>query len=384
MEQYQRLTAVVDLTAIKNNIKSIRKKIGSGIKMICVIKADAYGHGAVESAKAMAEAGADMFAVAFIDEAIELRKNGIDKPILILGYTSSSRMEDVVNFDVCQTIYSRQIAEELNEAAKRNGKIAKGHIKLDTGMGRIGFRGEIDDIEDIKYISKLENICLEGIFTHFATADEADKSFTYEQAKRFKETLDKLEKDGISFDIIHCSNSAGIMEFDELMFTAVRPGIIQYGLYPSDEVCRDKLEITPAMSLKSHISFIKTVEEGTPIGYGRAYFAPSKRVIATVPVGYADGYLRSMKNGRVIINGKYAPITGRVCMDQFMVDVTDIDAKVGDEVVIMGKQGELEVSADEIASVMGTINYEVICLISRRVPRIYFENGIKVKTVSYI
>lgn len=384
MEQYQRLTAVVDLTAIKNNIKNIRKKIGESIKMICVIKADAYGHGAVESARAMVDAGADMFAVAFIDEAIELRKNGIDKPILILGYTSSSRMDDVVNFDVSQTIYSKQIAEELNEAAKRNGKIAKGHIKLDTGMGRIGFRE--DDIADIKYISTLENICLEGIFTHFATADEADKSFTYEQAKRFKEALDKLKDKEIDFDIIHCSNSAGIMEFDDLAFTAVRPGIIQYGLYPSDEVNKDKLDIVPAMSLKSHISFIKTVEEGTPIGYGRAYYAPTKKVIATVPVGYADGYLRGMKNGgRVIINGKYAPITGRVCMDQFMVDVTDIDdVKIGDEVVIMGKQGGLEVSADEIASVMGTINYEVICLISRRVPRVYFEDGRKVKTVSYI
>ncbi len=386
MSVYQRLTAEINLDAIKNNITKIREKIGDKIKMICVVKADAYGHGAVEVAKTMAENGVDMFAVAFVDEAIELRKNGIEAPILILGYTPETRIGDVVDFDITQTVYTKEMADSLNEAAKNKGKTAKVHIKVDTGMGRLGFRGSDGDFEDIKYISSLRNIELEGIFTHFSTADEADKAFTYEQAEKFKGVIERLKGENIYFEVIHASNSAGIMEFDEFGFTAVRPGIIQYGLYPSDEVLKDNLEIVPAMSLKSHISFIKEVDSKTPIGYGRAYYTEEKSVIATVPVGYADGYLRSMKDGgRVIINGKFAYIVGRVCMDQFMVDVTDIpDVKIGDEVVLMGEKDGLKITADDIADIMDTINYEVVCLVSRRVPRVYIENGKEVKTVSYI
>lgn len=386
MSDFYRITAEIDLDAVRTNIENIRKKTGDNIKMICVVKADAYGHGAVEISKTVIESGADMLAVAVVDEAIELRKSGIDVPILILGYTASSRMKDVVSYSLTQTVYTFDMAEELSRAAEEAGQIAKIHIKIDTGMGRIGFRCTGEDTDTIKKIVSLPSIEAEGIFTHFSTADEADKAFTYLQAERFKTVIEALKKDGIEFDMIHGANSAGIMDFDDMLFTAVRPGIIQYGLYPSADVKKADLTLKPVMSIKSHISFIKTVSEGTPIGYGRTYRAPSERVIATIPVGYADGYLRSMKNGgRVIINGAYAPITGRVCMDQFMVDATDIkDIKIGDEVIIMGEKDGIQITADEIAGIMDTINYEVVCLVSRRVPRVYMENGKEVKTVSYI
>ena len=386
MSDFYRLTAEIDLDAVRMNIENIRKKTGDNIKMICVVKADAYGHGAVEISKTAIESGADMLAVAVVDEAVELRRNGIDVPVLILGYTASSRMKDVVRYGITQTVYTLEMAEELSKAAKEEGKTAKLHIKIDTGMGRLGFRCTDEDINAIKKIVSLPDIEAEGIFTHFSTADEADKSFTYLQAERFKTIIETLKNDGIEFKVIHGANSAGIMDFDDMLFTAVRPGIIQYGLYPSADVKKADLVLKPVMSIKSHISFIKTVSEGTPIGYGRAYTAPAERVIATIPVGYADGYLRCMKNGgRVIINGAYAPVTGRVCMDQFMVDVTDIgNIKIGDEVVTMGQKDGLEITADEIAEVMDTINYEVVCLVSRRVPRVYIENGKEVKTVSYI
>lgn len=386
MINYQRLTAEINLDAVKYNLKNIRRKIGDGIKMICVIKADAYGHGAADMAETMVESGADMFAVAFIDEAIALRKSGVDVPILILGFTPENRVKDVIKYDITQTVFTRELAECLDREAETFGKKVNVHIKIDTGMGRIGFRGNEKDIKDIKFIAGLKNINTEGVFTHFSTADESDKEFTSVQAERFRTVIERLKNEGIEFSIIHCANSAGIMDFDDLTFNAVRPGIIQYGLYPSDDVKKDSLDLMPVMALKSHISFIKEVDKGTPIGYGRTYVAPERRVIATIPVGYADGYLRAMKNGgRVIINGKYAPITGRICMDQFMVDITEIDnTKIGDEVIIMGKKDGLEITADEIASIMGTINYEVVCLVSRRVPRVYMENGSVVKEVSYL
>ncbi len=386
MSDFYRLTAEIDLDAVRMNIKNIRKKTGDNIKMICVVKADAYGHGAVEISKTAIDSGADMLAVAVVDEAIELRRSGIDVPILILGYTAASRMKDIVSYGLTQTVYTFDMANELSKAAQESGKVAKLHIKIDTGMGRIGFRHTGEDTDTIKKIVSLPGIEAEGIFTHFSTADEADKTFTYLQAERFKNIIAALKDDGIEFKFIHCANSAGIMDFDDMFFTAVRPGIIQYGLYPSDDVKKTDLALKPVMSLKSHISFIKTVSESTPIGYGRTYTAPEERIIATIPVGYADGYLRSMKNGgRVIINGAYAPITGRVCMDQFMVDVTDIkNINIGDEVVIMGEKDGLEITADEIAHIMDTINYEVVCLVSRRVPRVYIENGKEKRIVSYI
>ena len=385
MTNEKRAEAVIDLDALRHNIRSIREKIGGG-KMICVVKADAYGHGAVECAKVMDESGADGFAVAVIDEAIELRNAGITKPILILGYTPKERMDDIVKYGITQTVYTKEMGEELSAAAVKAGKMAKAHIKLDTGMGRIGFRGNKQDIEDIKYIAGLKNVYVEGVFTHFSTADESDKAFTEIQLIRFKNIINELKKEGVEFDIIHCANSAGVMDFSDRFFNTVRPGIIQYGLYPSDYVDKESIDICPVMSLKSCISFIKTVNKGDTIGYGRTYSAPEERVIATIPVGYADGYLRSMQHGgRVIINGYYAPVVGRICMDQFMVDVTDIkDAKIGDEVTIMGKSGGLEITADEIADIMGTINYEVVCLVSRRVPRVYVEGGRELKEVRYI
>lgn len=385
MTDDKRVEAIIDLDALKYNMKNIKNKIGSA-SMICVVKADAYGHGAKETANIMDKAGADGFAVAVIDEAIELRDAGITKPILILGYTPCGRMADVVKYDITQTVYTREMGEELSMEAVKAGKTAKVHIKLDTGMGRIGFRGSSKDIEDIKYIAELKNIYAEGVFTHFSTADESDKAFTEVQLERFKNILVSLKKGGVVFDIIHCANSAGIMDFSDRFFNTVRPGIIQYGLYPSDYVDKKAMDIRPVMSIKSCISFIKEIKKGDTVGYGRTYTALEDRVIATIPVGYADGYLRSMqKGGRVIINGSYAPVVGRVCMDQFMVDVTEVkNASIGDEVIIMGSDGKLSVTADEIARIMGTINYEVVCLVSRRVPRVYIENGKVVNTVSYI
>lgn len=386
MTDEERVLALIDLDALEYNIKSIRKKTPEGTGIIGVIKADAYGHGSVEVAQVLLENGADWFAVAVVDEGLNLRKHGINAPILLLGYTPELRFEDVINNGFIQTMYSYEMAEKLSKTAVRLGKTAVVHIKIDTGMGRIGYRVNDEAADEIVRISKLPGIEVNGMFTHFAASDEADKAYTNMQFERFMK-MDKMLKDrGLNIPIRHAANSAAIMDIDSMMLNMVRPGIILYGAYPSDEVVKENLDLRPVMSIKTHVSFVKEVEKGDCISYGRTYTAPGKRKIATIPVGYADGFIRAYaKEGKVLIKGKFAPIVGRICMDQFMVDVTDIDdVKINDEVVLMGTQGENSITADDIAKALNTINYEVFCTLSKRVPRQYIRNGKVTETVKYV
>lgn len=386
MTEYQRVTAEIDLDAVAYNIRNIRERVNKNSKIMGIVKADAYGHGAVEVSKVLLYNGADWLGVAMIDEAIQLRQNNIMVPILILGYTLETKIDDVVRYDIIQTVFSYDMAKLVSDAAVKQNKIAKIHIKVDTGMGRIGFMPDENIGEEVLKISKLPNIEINGIFTHFSTSDETDKSFTRLQIERFKYAIDEIEKRGINLPVKHCANSAAIMDLEDLGFNMVRAGVILYGMYPSDDVKKENLSLKPVMSIKTHISYVKNVGVGVPLSYGRTYYTDKESVIATVPVGYADGYIRRMqKGGRVIVNGHYAPIVGRVCMDQFMIDVTDIpDVKPGDDVILMGSDGNISITADKIAKVLDTINYEVVCMIGKRVPREYIKNNKTIKTVNFI
>lgn len=386
MTDEERVLAIIDLDAIAYNMTNIKSKVGKETGIIGIIKADAYGHGSVEISKVILENGADWLAVAVVDEGINLRKNGIAAPILLLGYTPELRLEDVVNNGFIQTVYTYETAKKLSDVAVRLGKTAVIHIKIDTGMGRIGYQVNEASADEIVKISELPNIEVNGMFTHFSTADEKDKNYTLNQYKKFVQMDALLRERGLEIPIKHAANSAAIMDFDNMMFNMVRPGIILYGAYPSEEVDKDNLSIKPAMSVKTHVSYVKEVNEGDYISYGRKYQAVGKRIIATIPVGYADGFIRAYSNGgKVLIKGEYAPIVGRICMDQFMVDVTDIkDVQINDEVVLIGKQGNKEITVDFIASILDTINYEVFCTLSKRVPRQYIQNGKVIKTVKYV
>lgn len=377
-ETYYRVQARVNLGAIRHNLKEIRKIINPGTKLMVIIKADAYGHGAVPLAKAIGDC-ADAYGVAIIEEAVELRKAGITKPILILGYTSSQQFDQVVAYDVAQTVFQYDMAKALSEEAIRQGKKARIHIKLDTGMSRIGYPDRRESIEEIKRITQLDNLEIEGIFSHFACADEVDKSSTFNQIKRFNNFVEQLEKENIHIPVKHIANTAGIIDFKEADYNMVRCGIATYGLYPSDEVDKEKVKLIPAMELKTHVIYVKDVEAGVGISYGATYVTDKKRRIATIPVGYADGYSRNLSNtGKVIIHGQYAPVVGRVCMDQFMVDVTDInDVKQGDEVTLLGKDMDAYISTEELAAWSHSFNYELLCTIGKRIPRVYIDNDVE-------
>lgn len=371
LETYRRVYAKINKDALFHNISEIRKKVGD-TKITAVIKADGYGHGAAETARVI-DPIADYYAVAVMEEAISLRENAIVKPIMILGHTSPLFYKDALKYDIALTVYSQDAAEKLSEEAKDSGKTGKIHIALDTGMSRIGFQINDESVSKIKYISGLPNTEIVGIFSHFATADEKNKDFSALQLKRFDTMCEKLKDAGVYIPLRHICNSAGIMEFPHCYYEMVRAGIILYGLYPSDEVDKSLISLKPALELKSHVVNLKSVPAGTGISYGQTYVTDGERKIATIPVGYADGYPRHLSNkGRVLIRGKAAPITGRVCMDQFMVDVTDIPGvSEMDEVTLIGRDNENEITADEIAKLCDTINYEVVCGIGKRVPRIF-------------
>lgn len=368
----------VSLDAIQKNVKNVMDKVGKDTKVMVVIKTDAYGHGAVAVAKALREIGVYAFAVATIDEAIELREAGVENPILILGYVFPEDVSDAINNDVTITVSSKEEAEILAKASENNpDKIAKVHIKLDTGMGRIGFNVVEDSafeesIKEIESIFNMPFISVEGVFSHFACADESDKTSANKQLEKFNEAVSKIEADGYKFALKHISNSAGIMEFDSC-FSMVRCGIITYGLLPSNEVNAEVFPLYPAMSIVSHISHVKNVKSGFKVSYGSTFKTEKDTVIATVPFGYGDGYPRSLSNkADVLVNGKRAKILGRVCMDQFMIDVTDIpDVQKGSEVVLVGKQGNEEITVEELSTISGRFNYEFICDINKRVPRVY-------------
>ncbi|MGL4773273.1 MAG: alanine racemase [Clostridium sp.] len=377
--------AEVDLDCIKNNIKEVRKKVLDK-EIIAVVKADAYGHGAVDVAPVLLENGADSLAVAVITEALELRQSGIESKIIILGYTPVSMGKEVIENDFEQTVYSYEYAYEINNIAKELGKTAKVQIKIDTGMGRLGFLPNDKNIEEVIKISKLSNVKITGIFTHFATADEFDKSYCNEQAEKYKKFIDKLDENNIDYGIKHLGNSATILDLDEYYYDGVRPGIILYGYYPSNEVKKEYLNLKPALTLKSKVVHIKALEDGSYISYGRAYKTQGQKIIATLPIGYADGYTRALFNkAKVIINGELAPVVGKICMDQCMIDISHINnVEIEDEVILIGEDGNVKFNADDLAEAINTINYEVICMIGKRVPRVYIENDEIVKTRNYL
>lgn len=373
-ETYYRVQARVSLDAIRHNLQEIRRSIDHGTKLMVIIKADAYGHGAVPLAKAIGDSDRiDAYGVAIIEEAVELREAGINKPVLILGYTPKEQYEPVVAYDVEQTIFQYDMARALSEEATRQGKTAKIHIKLDTGMSRIGYCDSRESIEEIKRIAELDNIKIEGIFSHFARADESEKSCTLSQIERFNSFIAELEREKIYIPLKHISNSAGIIEFKEANYNMVRCGIATYGIYPSDMVDMKNVKLIPAMELKTHVIYVKDVDAGVGISYGATYVTDKKRRIATIPVGYADGYSRNLSNtGKVIIHGRYAPIVGRICMDQFMADVTDIpDVKQGDLVTLLGRDEDAYISAEELSAWSHSFPYELICTIGKRIPRVY-------------
>ena len=381
----QRISAVIDLDAIRFNAATAKNKIPKGTKYLAVIKADAYGHGAVQIARALADI-ADYFAVATVDEGVEVRAGGVKNDIMVLGYFAPEYYETAIRHDIQPGIFTYESAAELSDAAVRLGKTARCHIAVDTGMSRIGFEPNEESARTVKRISELPNLKIEGIFSHFATADETDKTEALRQRERFDGFCALLAAKGVDIPIKHINNSAGIMEFDR-HYDMVRQGITLYGLAPSEEIRRDDYPLKPAMSLISHVSFVKTLPAGRGISYGRTYITDRETRVATIPVGYADGYPRSQSNkGRVLINGAYCPILGRVCMDQLMADVTNApEVKIGDKVTLVGADGGNAISVEEVAgSDPYSFNYEFVCGISRRVPRIYISGGKVVDEYTYL
>lgn len=379
---YYRSAVVVDLDRIAENFRAVKKRAGEGTKVLAVIKADAYGHGAVETAREL-EHSCDFFGVADIDEAMQIRIAGFKTPILILGRTDPYYSDVIIKYDIRTTISCLSDAVALSEEGERQNKKAKIHIALDTGMSRIGFQRDEADI--IKQISQLPFIEIEGVFSHYATADEPDLTKANRQKELFDSFVNELEKEGISIPIKHMSNSAGLVNIDE-KYDMVRAGIVLYGLYPSHEIDSSLLEVSPAMRWVAKISHVKTLPAGRGISYGGIYVTDKDTVVATVPVGYADGYPRCLSNiGEVLVNGKRAPIIGRICMDQFMIDVTDIpDVTLGCEVTLVGCDGDECLSMEEVSEKAYSFNYELPCRISRRVPRIYFKNGKEVVSLHYL
>lgn len=372
MEKYLRTYAKIDLNAVLHNINEIKKKIGLNVKIMAIIKANGYGHGA-KTLGDFLENEVDYYGVATIEEAMELRVNGIKLPILILGYTSPSQYIDIVENDITQTIYTVEMAEEMSKAGELWGKKAKVHIALDTGMTRIGFQADKAGISEVEEIFTFSHLIVEGLFTHFACADETDKSYSKLQIGRYDNFVKLLEEKGIHIPIKHMCNSAGIMEFDHHHFDMVRAGVITYGLYPSQDVNKNAIKLKPALEWKTHVINVKTVDAGYGVSYGITYITKNKTKVATVSIGYADGYLRALSSkGRVLIHGEYAPIIGRICMDQMMIDVTHIDnVEIEDEVTLVGKDGNNIISIEELADMAGSFNYEFACGIGNRVTRIY-------------
>lgn len=390
MNMVKRTWAEISLNAIEHNYNVIRNKVADDTKVCCVIKADGYGHGAVELSQIYEKLGADFFAVSNIDEGIEIRKSGSKLPIVILGYTPVSEAENLAEYDISQAVFSLEYAKELSEKCVEEDCICKMHIKVDSGMSRIGFmcqefpRDEYS-IEEICEACCLPNLEVEGLFTHFCVSDEdaEGREFTNKQYENFIHVRDSLKKRGVDISVVHCSNSGAIEDYPETCCDMVRAGIILYGLAPSSKLA-DRLDLVPAMTLKTVVAFVKEVQKGATISYGRTFTADRKMKIATVPIGYADGFIRqNAKDGYMMVNGKKAKIVGRICMDQTMLDVTDIeDVKTGDDVVVFGTGENGEPTADSLAENTGTINYETVCLVGKRVPRIYIKDG-KIENVMY-
>lgn len=381
---YQRTYVKIDLDTVEYNFNNILKKIDNKARVLAVIKADAYGHGAVEIGRLL-EDRCDFFGVACVEEALELINAGIKKPVLVLGYVFEEQYADVVKNNIRIPIFSYESAAALSQEAVKQGKVVPYHFCVDTGMSRIGFQVNDESADICKKITRLPNIEAEGLFSHLATADEKDLSKTVAQGELFEKFISMLSQRGIEIPIKHLDNSAGTMVFNQ-MYDMVRCGIILYGLYPSADVDKSLISLKPAMEWRARISHIKTLPAGREISYGGTYITTRDTVVATIPVGYADGYPRCLSNkGRVIVNGQLANIIGRVCMDQFMIDITDIpNVKIGDTVTLIGKDGDTLLTMEEVSEQAHSFNYELPCRISRRVPRVYVKENKITKTVSHI
>jgi alanine racemase len=379
--------AEIDLNAYAHNIRELRRATQPQARLMAVVKANGYGHGAKEVARTALQHGAEFLGVARLQEAVELRKAGLEAPILIFGYSSPDSAPTLIDNELTQTIYSPTTAQALSEQAARRGKKIKVHIKVDSGMGRLGLLLEepaavaprnspsAGIVSDVEAISRLGNLEVDGIFTHFATSDSADKSYANRQLKRFTEFLNRLDRAGLTPPMKHAANSAALIDLPDSHLDLVRPGIATYGLYPSDEVNQRGVALKPVMTLKSRIIHLKKVPAGFHISYGITYRTQKPTTIATVPIGYADGYNRLLSSrGYMVVHGKRVPVVGRVCMDLTMLDVGALkDVNIEDEVVAFGQQGNQAVTADELAATLNTINYEIVTSITARVPRVYIK-----------
>lgn len=387
MKKYSRVCARIDLDAVEYNLDMMKQNIKEETKMIGVIKTDGYGHGAVQIARYVMEEKDYIwgYAVATLDEAVLLKKNQVKKPVLVLGCIFPDQRDIMIEQEVRMTCYTLEMAEDISKRAQKLNQKAYIHIKLDTGMSRLGFQITEESVEEICRIASLPNLVLEGMYSHFATADETDKTFTKKQLERYLWMKEKLEERKVTFPYYHCSNSAGIIDVKEANMDLVRAGISTYGLYPSNEVEKKNVPLKPALQLISHVAHVKWVESGTPVSYGCTYVTKRRTRIATIPVGYGDGYPRSLSNkGYVLIRGKKAPILGRVCMDQFMVDVTDIDAVTfQDRVTLVGTDGGEALPVEVLSDLSGRFNYEFVCDLGKRIPREFIRNGKVVEQMDY-
>ena len=374
--KYYRVYAEINLDAIVKNVDNLMALTKENTGALAVVKADGYGHGDVAVAKAVAQKVTG-YAVATLDEAVNLRENGVKKPILVLGYVDPYEFDILVSHEITATVFDVETAQLLADAARVQKKQAHCHIKVDTGMRRIGLEPDENGIAIVKQITALKELSADGIFTHFAASDETDKTSAEHQFKLFTDFTGRLEKEGIHFTYRHCANSAAVIDMPQVDLDMVRLGIAMYGMYPSDEVKKEKVELFPALDLKSHITMVKEIPAGEKVSYGGTFTTTRTTKLATVSVGYGDGYPRALSSkGYVLVRGQKAPIVGRVCMDQMMVDVTDIENVTrADIVTLIGKDGDAEITVEEIEELAGTFNYEFVCDLGKRIPRSYYLNG---------
>ena len=386
MENYTTRTwAEIDLDAVAHNLKGIRKLVGEKTKIMCVVKADAYGHGFFETSKTMVENGADALGVATFEEGRQLRLAGFLEPILVLGNVNTALAQELIKYDISAAITDEMLARAMSDAAVLQNKQAKFHIKIDTGMSRIGFSPDEESVKKIVEICKLPNILAEGIFTHFSCADDKDRAMTDSQFEKFMYMVNALEKENIHFTYKHVCNSAGVIGFPEYYLDMVRPGIILYGLYTEPEL-NNALDLIPVMTVKARITRIEEKDTDTPVGYGATYRTSKKTKIATIPIGYADGYIRCLSgNALMSVGGIKVPVVGRICMDQCMIDVSAVNnINVGDEVIVFGNGGDNSVTLEDLAKNAGTIPHEMLTLTGKRTPKIFIKNGNVIDVLTYM
>ncbi len=377
LEQFYRPTWVeISLDAVRANIDSFRQALPHEMQLMAVVKANGYGHGAIQIAREAIQCGVNYLAVAFLDEAIELREAGITTPILVLGYTPPEGIDLAIQYQVTLSVFTNEVLQAIAAIVDEQRSLNI-HIKIDTGMGRLGLHDSTEALQFIHQALQLQGVQVEGLFTHYACADEADANYTIEQHRKFEQLVRTFRSQGIEFPVLHAGNSATALQFPELSYNMIRLGISLYGLYPSAEVNRKRVILQPVMSYKTGIVLVKTLPPGSGVSYGATYQTQHDERVATLPIGYADGFTRLLTGkAQVLLRGVKAPVIGRICMDQCIISVDHIpDAALGDEVVIFGQQGDAMISAEDLATQLGTINYEITCMISHRVPRLYIENG---------